>query len=558
MPPSPSTTLLSAPEAKKRLREIVEGFFFRRLTTEDGKRIRRLLVKSPPGLGKTREAIDWTIRYQAEQGKGLRRLLSDLNEAGVPAQTSIFVPRHQLAVEVKKVIERACCERGELITVPILRGRENGGEDGNAPCRRWREARELARKGLPIYTNLCQRKSDGQSSQCPYFAECEYIQTRQAAYFSPFVILVHSHLGLEWGATAAERSYEEEDEGDGAERQRHFNPRQSNIIVCDEDPTVSLVEEMKLSPEDVRGLGEDGLGDKILAGLLHPAGLLSYLHDQGVSADQLRAAAEEARTTERHRGQISTPDAGDGDLAQAASTAPRLVRLSRVLERLADEVVSGRLGPAYSLLVDGNGLIAQGRRPWVFDNQRLLLLDGTANPDILHQFVPQLQDLPEICVQRNARIIQVRDLTFFRGSLVEKSPDDEDGPKWRPKGRLAAVAQFITEVAKEGRTLVVTNKRVRCVLTGENPSGMPISAPYAGADIAHFGNIRGTNDFENHDLVIILGASSPAPGTPRGWQWRFGTTQSGQYAPSKQTRRGRCSIPKAGALTGCAMEAGTR
>ena len=208
LPPISSTALLSAQEAKDRLREIVEGFFFRRLTAGDGKRVGRLLVKSPPGLGKTREAIHWAIRYQAEQeGKdGTRLSLDDFNEAGVPAQTSIFVPRHHLAEELRGVIEHGFRERGEQITVPILRGRENGGEEGNAPCRRWREARELARKGLPIYTNLCQRKSDGQSSQCPYFAGCEYIQTRQTAYCSPFVILVHSHLGLEWGATAADGS----------------------------------------------------------------------------------------------------------------------------------------------------------------------------------------------------------------------------------------------------------------------------------------------------------------------------------------------------------------
>jgi hypothetical protein len=42
---TPSTVLLSAQEAKDRLREIVEGFFFWRLRTEDGKRIGRLLVK---------------------------------------------------------------------------------------------------------------------------------------------------------------------------------------------------------------------------------------------------------------------------------------------------------------------------------------------------------------------------------------------------------------------------------------------------------------------------------------------------------------------------------
>jgi hypothetical protein len=83
--PTPRLTLLSAQNAKDRLREIVEGFFFRRLKGGDGKHIRRLLVKSPSGLGKTREAIDWAVRYQAEQeGKGPRELLvADQNEAGV-------------------------------------------------------------------------------------------------------------------------------------------------------------------------------------------------------------------------------------------------------------------------------------------------------------------------------------------------------------------------------------------------------------------------------------------------------------------------------------------
>jgi hypothetical protein len=32
-----------------------------------------------------------------------------------------------------------------------------------------------------------------------------YIQMRRAAYSAPFVILVHVHHSLEWGATAAER-----------------------------------------------------------------------------------------------------------------------------------------------------------------------------------------------------------------------------------------------------------------------------------------------------------------------------------------------------------------
>jgi hypothetical protein len=271
------------------------------------------------------------------------------------------------------------------------------------------------------------------------------------------------------------------------------------------------VDEARLSPEDLRAVGEDGLGEKILAGLSSPGGLLTYLRDEGVTENRLYEAAEEAQRSERSRGQISSPDGGDGDLAHAANSAPRLVRLSRVLERLADEVACGRMGPAYSLLSDGSVLIAQGRRPWMFDNQRLLLLDGTANPEILRQFVPHLEDVPEIQAQRKAHIIQIRDLTFFRGRLVEKSPAAEEGPKWRPTARLGEVAEFIAKVAREGRTLVVTNKRVRCALTGENANGrLTVSGSYAGADIAHFGNIRGIDEFKDHDAVIILGRDQPS------------------------------------------------
>ena len=46
----PPTVLLAAEEAKARPREIVEGFFFRWLRTEGGKRICRRLDKTPPSL----------------------------------------------------------------------------------------------------------------------------------------------------------------------------------------------------------------------------------------------------------------------------------------------------------------------------------------------------------------------------------------------------------------------------------------------------------------------------------------------------------------------------
>jgi len=180
------------------------------------------------------------------------------------------------------------------------------------------------------------------------------------------------------------------------------------------------------------------------------------------------------------------------------------------LERLADELASGRPGPAYSLLSDDDGLIAQGRRPWPFHQRRLLVLDGTANAEILKQFVPSLVAAPEIRVRRNARVSQVSNSTFYKGSLIKRVAASDGKGKLEPTARLLEVGDFIEKTARKGKTLVVTNKPVRCALTGEDRHAvLSISAPYRGADIAHFGNLRGSNEFEGHDIVIILGRDEP-------------------------------------------------
>ena len=75
--------------------------------------------------------------------------------------------------------------------------------------------------------------------------------------------------------------------------------------------------------------------------------------------------------------------------------------------------------------------------------------------------------------------------------------------------RLLEVGDFIEKAARRAKTLVVTNKPVRCALTGEQGS-LPISAQYRGADVAHFGNLRGSNTCEGHDTVIILGRDEPS------------------------------------------------
>jgi hypothetical protein len=81
--------------------------------------------------------MEWAIRYQTEQ-EGTDGILQmsriDITAAGAKAQVAIFVPRHELAREVKEVIERNRRDFGEPVEVPVLRGRDNGAEKGRAPC----------------------------------------------------------------------------------------------------------------------------------------------------------------------------------------------------------------------------------------------------------------------------------------------------------------------------------------------------------------------------------------------------------------------------------------
>ena len=395
-------------------------------------------------------------------------------------------------------------EHTYAVDVPILRGRSHDAENGNAPCRRWREARTLGEKGLPVYSNLCRRRRGEAISECPHFADCEYIRSWRGARDAPFVILVHAHLGMGWDSDSYDRFATSFDFDTEQDNDALFNPAHVQTIVCDEDPTQSLVEKTEFEKGALRSIA-DGLGELILAGLNAPNGLLTHLRGNSVTHETLRAAAKTQRAVERRKGRVADPSKRNGGL----EPKQQLIRISRVLERLADEMASGREGQAYSLIAaGGERLIAQGRRLWPFQG-RLLVLDGTASPEILRAFIPGLVMSDEIRVERNARVIQVSDRTFWKGSLFNSSKAEGDDRLASPD-LWKEIRGFIETVASDAKTLVVTNKPIRCELTGEDrKTSLPISRKFGEADVAHFGNIRGSNEFEDHDAVIILGREQP-------------------------------------------------
>jgi hypothetical protein len=468
--PPISDNFLSDQEADDRLSESVKGFFLHRHLQGETP-AQRLLINAPPGLGKTARAIAEGLRHSIGYLPASPFKLGDIREDF--RQVTLFVPTHKLAGQIDGDVAALFADGSMQGGACAMRGRTQGKEP---LCLRAAEASALAAKGLPIYSNLC---DDGQGSQCPHFSSCRYIEQKREAKGEAIVTATHKHLPT----------------GPCPDNDYYWDPRlHSDLWIIDEDPTASLYQDAEITRKDVEGLGD--LGKEILVGLAAPGGLLTHLAARAWSANRLRNAARQREAVEMGRSRVTKPanEIRTADLKEFRPLAP-------VIARLADEMATGRGGAAYSLTaLSANILRARWR--WRLDyapDKPILITDGTANVEILRQFIPDLVE-ERLAVRRNAHVVQVSDRTFSKHWLLNS-------------GGLEQVAMFIAAKATQyprgpdgGGLLVVTNKTIRIRLTGETSEGtLPISTPALGADIAHFGHIRGANDFAKHAAIIIVG-----------------------------------------------------
>ena len=173
---SPSK-LLSPEDAALRLVDTLKDYFtWKMANPETGKPSTRVLLKSPPGLGKTQTAFEQAIDYQLEMGEGqpytfsqaAKHSIGDVGRTGI-ARTLIITHRHHLAREAKERIETTQKKRDLPANAPILRGRTHKTEESDPPCKRWKEVAALQKKGYPVFSNLCRYGSGKEVSECPYY-----------------------------------------------------------------------------------------------------------------------------------------------------------------------------------------------------------------------------------------------------------------------------------------------------------------------------------------------------------------------------------------------------
>jgi hypothetical protein len=405
------------------------------------------------------------------------------------------VPRHTLGEEIQGLNSEKRAAAG-IRKNPILRGR-------NATnCQRWELVSNALQHGFSPGA-LCQRTlPSGEVQTCPFFEGCSYQENQKAVKEADNIIITHKHLALPWLDSLAlksrKRMWIDEDPS------KAFLLDQSESRISDEQ-LADLVNASDIAELDGRLPGLESLqrlSKDLLTGLSSPSGLQAR-HLDGWTPGALRSAARARLEVEsRRRGKLN-PSLDDAKLlAQIERVGVPPKKLGFMIFRLADEVAAKRKGKFYSLYRDPQTrqIRMRGRVPTDTLPPNLLITDATASPEILAAVFPGYkQELIEIPVRRQARITQTRDLVFSRNWLLKE-------------GHLPEVIDWIQQLASRYSNLVVlTTKSIRRAITGEGPGKLDEFCEAHGARIGHYGNLRGSNAFQDCDALIILGRQQPAP-----------------------------------------------
>jgi hypothetical protein len=486
--------------------------------TRDSKHKPTLLaLQSPAGLGKTHSMVMEQQRAEPIDPSDIEKLLSenlaDLPETDV-GKMACAVSRHALGEEIQKT-DQDLREPGDVTRIPRLVGRnaEN--------CARWEVVQAGFKKGF-AQSSFCEKPlPDGTVKRCPLFDVCrstpgQYQQIQEEVRGAPNVIITHQHLTIPWlraiGLKKRKRMWMDEDPS-GAFRFRQELTDDDLLDLVNSQDFAALgrryAENQKLERQLRKGFNVlKKLAEDILAGLTTKSRVLKIEHLAAWTPEQVRAAATTRAKIEEWRRERVDPSLDDATLRKQLAKTKPLKRMAPLLYRIADELEARKKGPIYSLERDPKtgAIVTRGRIPTDDLPPNLLITDATLSPEILKAVFPghELEHV-KIEVPRNALIAQVKDLTFSK--------------KWLLKdGHLPEVTAWLEQLAQHYKNLVViTTKHIRCAITREDVKAKLAAYCEAyheahGIKIAHYGNIRGSNQFADCDALVILGREQPPPG----------------------------------------------
>ena len=446
-----------------------------------------LAIRATAGLGKTSEIIKTLIdRNLIEQG--------DIH---------YFVPTHKLSKQLLDDLNNALdfdipdpSNAGEMIPfrrTSLIAGRSQIDEHGQSLCLKLELANKVARMGESVSKRLCKSGS----KKCEHYDSCGYQQqfdpegtaefladVKDAhVTFSEVKVMTHAHLFLNTKDSMPE----------------------PKLVVIDEAFWQTGIEEFLVPSSDLSA------ANKPICSFINEAlirnkttNLLQDLRDAGYESHHLgdEAALIDGENSKRD---ALRPDMNFRQQEQLIGSRSWSNMAPIVLRQLAAELALTDRKESHSVRFEPPSnknnpkadkvVVSRRKTLHIPFNVPIIFIDANAQPQILEQFRDNVE-LVDIPVKRQAVIHQFTDLSFSKYSF-DTNPD-----------QIMEVKAFITAVAKTGKTLAVASKAVRHELTGIDPRDEK-STLYEGATYVHFGDLRGLNEFEGFDNVIIVGREQP-------------------------------------------------
>ena len=486
--------LHSAEDASKVLKDAIklftdEVFYYNRDVHSGVKRgpAPTLALKAAAGIGKTMGIINHCIGSGAIQGS-----------------IDYFIPSDVLGNQIIDDLKSDLLGLGDaqnqtapfdpIVTFRAIRGRSKFDEQGNPLCLDTSSVDKASAFGIAIQTNIC--------THCDHFTDCGYqkqfkhvelpkldqpivladegmdLNYADIYEVAPVVnVLAHNYLFLQTPLYNKDQS------------STRFSQNYSNLAIVDEKFWDKGIQSDEIKVSTISSLKSE-IASFIVTQLKAKKPLLKTLWDSYGPDEVGKAAAALLPTIT--------------DMTKSPGTA-KSKRVAALLYTLKEEMIKPNRTDSrcvsWGINKAGDEVIYLSKRQalTVPDDVPMIFIDADLSLEILKLYRGNIK-LVDIPAKRLATVYQVTDITNSKSSLLDNDT---------PTQRSYSAGSFVEHMAKTGKTLVVTIKGLRTALTGETDDKLPKCGDYRGAQIAHFGSLRGLNDFADYDNIIIVGRMEP-------------------------------------------------
>jgi len=454
------------------------------------------IVQAGNGVQSDLKALPENIAIKAAAGLGkTTAVISELCVGQVKYQRAVhveyYVPTHKLSSQVvddlkaEYEIHAARIPEGERpsINISILKGRSQPDNTGNPLCIKKEQVDELCALGYPVSSRLCK----GKQEKCEHYSSCGYqkqfvaqnVDTKGIT-LPAVTVMTRNQLFLE----------------------RHSFLPKPDFVVVDESFYQVGLEEIEIGKEVLSLITSEGEGSNVIKALrlfiLEKKPLLKSFRDLNVTKEDV---LQEAKLHSFKGLDSIRPSQAVEEQNAYLKNAPKYLKFDLVLTALAEELEVSKRDDSYFLSVGKDNksdiiLTFMKRKEMnIPEGVPILFIDADLNEEVIKAFRPDTKVI-SIPVERKATVHQ------FSQTLSSYSRKKDPAVSEQ-------IHSFLKLFKGDDKTLIVTTKKLRKELTGEDDEQAKEAGLYGKASINHYGNLRGLNEFSDFKTVVVLDRNQP-------------------------------------------------